>query len=983
MRALRGRRGAYINARRASGRIPDMASASASASAPDARAHSQWNLCLKAALAERTAGRAARAALNTALREPREPNAIGAPAPGGNFADMMRPDSRVFEEYGLAADFAFAPLDDPARNTVMQVCAWDEDVPGSTVSGCIELRSTCNVSTLIEARDIVMPLSVYAVNRRRFETLRAALREQPTLAGALDALCDVFENHDSVAFAAPAPPANEVIPLAGGAPGATAFVNVNSSHYTAARAADRGEPRDLDVQRVEVAFHPRVGTKIFLAESVRVRDKTSGATACFVMSNHAAGEAASGVPRTAAHLLGFPCNLVAASATNALEAPRHALPDQAHTVVAALAVLRSLAAAAATAAPDAPAARAFDALRADPQLARAAVASSRAHPGLRLLALDVAGPTPGGPPRKLVLLLTAVLDCHDAHLAHLAAAAAAAADAAPNAAPALGLSLGGLWDAAKNGYKAYNDTNELPRNVAEIRHDVKEILSEVKNLRREVATHDAEARSDVTHGSAGSYQRATQRPPPPSRGPLPELTDEKTSPAGITGFADAQQEPSETELEQASGLRKVKEAAEDYADRWKFSRGRDNAGTVMDYCTKALSKLRHIPHENQAAAQCRWGLHYMGVIGPTLMERDQNRYEAECFPLIVRTIRALAGADAAPRRSEQPTEARLPPPRDQDMDARIQRGQWVSNKITGIIRDYYNQAGLRDLDARYHTPSDRTFAALGKLASRVQGGTSGRATTVVQAFEAAADWWARVPTRGAALSGLAGVAQYARETLSSVNSSRTKEDMLRTGLHGVLESVAEAFVSREDESEDEESGETPSLVSRRSSHPRRASAAADGNDDDGRHLDYIPPMVHTSAPRSTKVSHASNSFVRAPGDVTHQNEHGKAELVFPKNETRGQGILRGPSKTPSRASTRSDRTIPAREPPEGNNAFLPGHTHSTDIDPVDYGLMHRQASAARGPVAVPSLLAVPGARPGGIAAPAGFASLVAQAARRA
>jgi hypothetical protein len=172
----------------------------------DTKRLSQWNLALKRIAESRRqeekviGSRFTKGSLNAALHTPVQPNVIGNDPLASNIADMMRPESTVLDEYGLKSDFTFTPLAEQRDNTVMQLCAWDDSIPGSAVSGCINLRSTFNVNTQIESRDIITPLSVFALNRPRFETLRAAVAEQPTLEATMQAVCDVFDNNSSVKF---------------------------------------------------------------------------------------------------------------------------------------------------------------------------------------------------------------------------------------------------------------------------------------------------------------------------------------------------------------------------------------------------------------------------------------------------------------------------------------------------------------------------------------------------------------------------------------------------------------------------------------------------------------------------------------------------------------------------------------------------------------------------------------------------------------
>lgn len=122
---------------------------------------------------------------------------------------------------------------------------------------CVYVRLTMKR----QGKNICTPFSVFALSKQRFETLRAAVREQPTLANALEAVCDVFQNHNDVDFTfdgagAHKPTDTRVALRAADAPrGVVQAVNVNSSAYTARRSGGLLPPRDLRVQRVEVAFH--------------------------------------------------------------------------------------------------------------------------------------------------------------------------------------------------------------------------------------------------------------------------------------------------------------------------------------------------------------------------------------------------------------------------------------------------------------------------------------------------------------------------------------------------------------------------------------------------------------------------------------------------------------------------------------------------------------------------------------------------------
>lgn len=582
--------------------------------------HSAWNLALRHALDERQRAREARRRLGAALQEQREPDALTGVS--SNFADIMRPESKILEEYGLQSDFTFAPFDQQADNTVMQVCAWDEGVPGSTVSGCVNLRSTCNVNTLVEAKDVITPLCVHAVNRRRFETLRAALREQPSLEATLAAVCDVFENHDSVAFEAASAPSDECIPLAGAV--AASFVNVHTSQYTARRAAGASaEARDLAVKRVEVSFHPSVGTKIFMAESLRVVDKLSGATSCFVMSNYVPQGAASHVPRTACHLFGLPCNLAGGSANNLLQSAPRGIPRHGHTVIAALAALRSLAL---RAAEHQGTARAFKMLDADPHLARASVSSCQTHPGLRLVALDVPGGAPGTC-RKLCVLLSAVMDCRDMHVAQLQAHLAATAGAAPNVAPLLG---------------AFQNTTSMPDNVAQIRRDVAEIKREVVKMERgEEEFQQAEYQITSSLVNAFGHEQIVA----PHSGAYPDQDATEVYPDQLPGLTQAEQKPDKSERETVQDLPRVRDIANRYCSRMKTTK--DNE--VLEICSFIraqvtgyfqLKNKHHFQDAESKRRHCKFGLHYLRNVALCAFQKDKSLY-SKLFRFMVTAVRFI------------------------------------------------------------------------------------------------------------------------------------------------------------------------------------------------------------------------------------------------------------------------------------------------------------------------------------------------------
>lgn len=258
--------------------------ASTSRTPLDTKALTKWNLALKHVADSQRRQRDAVGApdqagsLNMALHRPREPNAIGGEHLASNLADIMRPESTVLQEYGLQSDFQFAAASEQRQNTVMQLCAWDDSIPGSAVSGCLNLRSTFNVNKDLECAEFVTPLSIYALNRDRFETLRAAVAEQPTLHAAMEGVCDVFRETESVRFQTLQAPRDEFINVSAD-PRRTQFVNVHTSRYSAARAHNaRLASRDLEIERVEINFHENVKSRQFIAESLRVTDKLSGAT---------------------------------------------------------------------------------------------------------------------------------------------------------------------------------------------------------------------------------------------------------------------------------------------------------------------------------------------------------------------------------------------------------------------------------------------------------------------------------------------------------------------------------------------------------------------------------------------------------------------------------------------------------------------------------------------------------------------------------
>lgn len=379
----------------------------------------RWNLARKRVADARLAAEEAREALGSSLHTPAEKSFLGSEAGLTNIAQIMAPDSHVLEEYGLASDYTFTPLAEQAGNTVMQICAWEESTPGSTVSGCVNLRSVLNINTQIESRDIIMPLSIYALTRNRFETLHAAVVEQPTLAKTLEAVCDVFQNHTNVHFTTETPTRDRRVPLGVEATTRQAL-GVHTSVYRARREASALEaPRDLRIERFEVSHHEDVNNRRFLCESLRVSDLREKTTASFVMSNYVPTGPTRTVPRTVAHLLGTGYNLVGGSENNLLAAHRRALPPSGAAFMQSLAAVRSLAHRVTTITNENPLRHAFECFRSDPRFEKIKPERVEVHPGMRLVVLDL----PDG--RRVATLLSAVMDCQDV----LAAASAAPLEA--------------------------------------------------------------------------------------------------------------------------------------------------------------------------------------------------------------------------------------------------------------------------------------------------------------------------------------------------------------------------------------------------------------------------------------------------------------------------------------------------------------------------------------------------------------------------
>eukprot|EP00961_Rhodomonas_salina_P010536 141487-Rhodomonas_salina.1 len=397
------------------------------------KAQTQWSLASKSILEKRTRLAMAVDSMNSAIHQPKEASFLGV-AQGqeeySNVASLMRPDSTALEEYGISSDFVFGAMQNQRDNTMMQVCIWDDSRADSAVSGCINLKTVFNINTETEKTGISTQLSIHAINRNRFETMREAVNKDCVLKTATANVCDVFNNNTTVVFKQYADPVQEVIMVHSNDkdPAQPQYVHVNTTWYNASREPCAIYPKqDLDIQRVEVSYNEDVNTKQLIAESLFVHDKVADLSVCYVMSNvdvnlHAEKDNTVSIPKTAAHVFGLGYNLVGSSKNNILAQGNYNVPTEGRTVAHALACIRSLAQRATLADKASAVAKAFNVCHTDPSFTHSRIASIATHPGLRIMCLDIAGNigvTGVTMPRKVCVVLSSVMDCKDMDVAHL------------------------------------------------------------------------------------------------------------------------------------------------------------------------------------------------------------------------------------------------------------------------------------------------------------------------------------------------------------------------------------------------------------------------------------------------------------------------------------------------------------------------------------------------------------------------------------
>ena len=371
----------------------------------------------------------------------------GDPYKGNFITEAMQTRNKFLENLNISTDYTFCPFKDQMNNTMMQICAWDEGIEGSSVSGYVDIRTAFNVNTRLDSNDnghdVMMPFTVYALSRKRTETLRNAVQEEPTLRNAIEALIDVFEDRSYVKFTTARKP-DTVIPICNAIEAEHSLcvssdtdqhITVADTRYTAIREASSGVARDLEVRRSVVSFHPDIRTKRFVAECVSVKDNVTKTVACFVMSNYDPNAMRKPVerpmgtanarkierdarhphPTLLAHVFGLEEDLVGSSDHNILGWAQlnMSLPINTATVAQGLACMKSIAIQATRCTKDSLMAKAFEVCRSDPYLSTASVDVVSCLPGLRVLHLTLNADNNAIPGRHVCIILTAVKECED------------------------------------------------------------------------------------------------------------------------------------------------------------------------------------------------------------------------------------------------------------------------------------------------------------------------------------------------------------------------------------------------------------------------------------------------------------------------------------------------------------------------------------------------------------------------------------------
>lgn len=320
-------------------------------------------------------------------------------------------------EFGLKADYSLQKLEFNSRTSWLQMCAWDNAVEGSTVSGCLPCKTLKNNSVTVAVdgkRRVPVPMLLQTVSKRH-GAISTALEKNAVINDAFTQLGKVFQFSGvaTIQLSDDVMP-TKILTL----PNQSSHVRLSMYRYTV-QANEYSEigALSLSVQHNVVTYHENVHDNYFVSESLYVQDRLKDNIANFTTSNydpfhHTPGEShiEKSVPVTAAHVFGLGEMLVGGSKNDMLS--RDSMDPSRLSVLNAVTVLASLRNQVTRESSNVVAQKASETLLVDPGLKNTHITIVAECPGLRVVQVELNAMV-SKPKRIAWVVLTSVLECKD------------------------------------------------------------------------------------------------------------------------------------------------------------------------------------------------------------------------------------------------------------------------------------------------------------------------------------------------------------------------------------------------------------------------------------------------------------------------------------------------------------------------------------------------------------------------------------------